>query len=141
MTFIGPTTIALMGDKVSARRLMIASDVPVVPGSEGALASLSDLKNRSKKVVIPIMLKAAVGGGGRGMRIVREDADLEATMRVDAKLSCVLVTIKFFASVTSMSLDILKSRFYAISMVEGFTYSSGTAVCSASAKAFRRGAE
>ena len=53
-TFIGPSprAIALMGDKVSARQLMIASDVPVVPGSEGALASLSDLKKAVQNAIL-----------------------------------------------------------------------------------------
>ena len=78
--FIGPTadTIRLLGDKVSAKRVMQKAGVPCVPGSEGALGDDMDENRRlAKKVGYPIIIRAAGGGGGRGMRVVRREEDLE----------------------------------------------------------------
>ncbi len=77
--FIGPTaeTIRLMGDKVSAKQVMIAAGVPCVPGSEGALPD--DPKYiiaTAKRIGYPVIIKAAGGGGGRGMRVVHNEAAL-----------------------------------------------------------------
>ncbi len=72
--FIGPSEHAmkLMGDKVQAKALMKKYQVPTVPGSEGALASARELEELVKNIGFPVILKAAAGGGGRGMRIVRQ---------------------------------------------------------------------
>ena len=78
--FIGPTadTIRLMGDKVSAKKAMQKAGVPCVPGSAGALGSdFEENKRLANKIGYPIIIKAAGGGGGRGMRVVRSDAELE----------------------------------------------------------------
>ncbi|WP_218110265.1 acetyl-CoA carboxylase biotin carboxylase subunit [Oligoflexus tunisiensis] len=77
--FIGPSDQAmhLMGDKVQAKNLMKKHNVPTVPGSDGALGSLDELQELAQKIGYPIILKAAAGGGGRGMRIVRQDAELK----------------------------------------------------------------
>lgn len=77
--FIGPTAqmISLMGDKAKAREMMIAADVPVVPGSEGKLTDSEDAKKIAESIGYPIMLKASAGGGGRGMRIVWKENELE----------------------------------------------------------------
>lgn len=82
---IGPTSKAMqqMGDKVAARHIMQNAKVPVVPGSDGPLSSVSELKQIVRNVGFPMILKAAAGGGGRGMRVVRSDADLE-----EAFLAC-----------------------------------------------------
>ncbi len=77
--FIGPTaeTIRLMGDKVSAKQSMIAAGVPCVPGSEGALPeNPREIMAIAKKVGYPVIIKAAGGGGGRGMRVVHSEAQL-----------------------------------------------------------------
>ena len=66
-----------LGDKVSARKLAIAADVPVVPGTEGAVATFEEVKAFTDKYGFPIIIKAAYGGGGRGMRVVREEASLK----------------------------------------------------------------
>ena len=66
-----------LGDKVSARKLAIAADVPVVPGTEGAVAKFEEVKSFTDKYGFPIIIKAAYGGGGRGMRVVRDEASLE----------------------------------------------------------------
>lgn len=77
--FIGPNadTIRLLGDKVSAKRAMKRAGVPCVPGSEGALGDdLAENIKLANKIGYPIIIKAAGGGGGRGMRVVRRDEDL-----------------------------------------------------------------
>lgn len=78
--FIGPTadTIRLLGDKVSAKRVMKKAGVPCVPGSEGALGdNIEENIKLARQVGYPIIIKAAGGGGGRGMRVVRREEDLE----------------------------------------------------------------
>ncbi|MEH6544902.1 MAG: acetyl-CoA carboxylase biotin carboxylase subunit [Sneathiella sp.] len=79
LVFIGPTaeSIDLMGNKAAAKRRMIAADVPCVPGYEEADQSDDTLIAASKTVGFPIMVKAAAGGGGRGMRLVMEAAGLQ----------------------------------------------------------------
>jgi acetyl-CoA carboxylase biotin carboxylase subunit len=77
--FIGPKaeTIRLMGDKVSAKRAMIKAGVPCVPGSEGALPdNPKEIIATAKRVGYPVIIKAAGGGGGRGMRVVHTEAAL-----------------------------------------------------------------
>ncbi|HAH71119.1 MAG TPA: acetyl-CoA carboxylase biotin carboxylase subunit [Succinivibrionaceae bacterium] len=81
--FIGPTadTIRLMGDKVSAKKAMQRSGVPCVPGSAGALGDdPEENKKLAAKIGYPIIIKAAGGGGGRGMRVVRNEAELESSI-------------------------------------------------------------
>lgn len=80
LKFIGPKsdTISLLGDKEAARNLMIENNIPVVPGSDGPLEDLEDLKKTSWKMGFPMMLKAVSGGGGRGMRIIRSASELES---------------------------------------------------------------
>ncbi|KAJ6161363.1 Pyruvate carboxylase [Penicillium chermesinum] len=78
IVFVGPTpeTIDSLGDKVSARKLAIKCDVPVVPGTENPLEKYEDIKAFTDEYGFPIIIKAAFGGGGRGMRVVRNQADL-----------------------------------------------------------------
>ena len=66
-----------MGDKITAKETMILAGVPVVPGGEGLLSSVEDAKEQAKVVGYPIILKATAGGGGKGMRVVWEDAEIE----------------------------------------------------------------
>jgi acetyl-CoA carboxylase, biotin carboxylase subunit len=77
--FIGPTpeVMVLMSDKSKAKDVMIAAGVPVVPGSDGAITDIADAKKRASEVGYPVILKAAQGGGGRGMRVVEEEGYLE----------------------------------------------------------------
>jgi len=77
--FIGPTVevMQLMSDKSKAKDVMIAAEVPVVPGSDGAIDDIDDAKKRAKVVGYPVILKAAQGGGGRGMRVVEDESYLE----------------------------------------------------------------
>ena len=78
ITFIGPDaeTIENMGNKAKAREMMIKAGVPVVPGCEGTIDSEEEALKEAKRIGYPVMLKASAGGGGRGIRIVREEKDL-----------------------------------------------------------------
>jgi acetyl-CoA carboxylase biotin carboxylase subunit len=80
LVFIGPSAEAMevMGSKTSARRAAIAAGAPVVPGTTEALASLADARQTSAKIGYPVMLKAAAGGGGKGMRQVTSEAELQS---------------------------------------------------------------
>ncbi|MEO7922144.1 MAG: acetyl-CoA carboxylase biotin carboxylase subunit [Chitinophagaceae bacterium] len=77
--FIGPTPdmINSMGDKITAKETMIKAGVPVVPGGEGLLQSVDEAKGLAKNMGYPVILKATAGGGGKGMRIVWEESELE----------------------------------------------------------------
>src|SRR6201995_2508768 len=77
--FIGPTPAMInsMGDKITAKETMIKAGVPVVPGGQGLLESLDQAKGMAKEVGYPIILKATAGGGGKGMRVVWEEAEME----------------------------------------------------------------
>lgn len=77
--FIGPTAdmINAMGDKITAKETMIKAGVPVVPGGEGLLQSLEEATGMANDMGYPVILKATAGGGGKGMRIVWEEADME----------------------------------------------------------------
>ncbi|MEA5082990.1 MAG: acetyl-CoA carboxylase biotin carboxylase subunit [Lachnospiraceae bacterium] len=78
--FIGPDaeTIDKMGNKSNARELMIEAKVPVIPGSDGVVEDSQKAKEVAKKLGYPVMVKASAGGGGKGIRIVRSEEDLEA---------------------------------------------------------------
>jgi acetyl-CoA carboxylase, biotin carboxylase subunit len=82
LVFIGPPAdvMALMGDKISAKQAMRAADVPTVPGTEGA-TSLADVRDVAAEVGFPLLLKATAGGGGKGMRLVADPAELEDAYR------------------------------------------------------------
>ncbi|KAK5073441.1 pyruvate carboxylase [Lithohypha guttulata] len=77
--FIGPShkTINDLGDKVSARNLAMKANVPVVPGTEGPVEKYEDVKKFTDEYGFPIIIKAAFGGGGRGMRVVRDQENLK----------------------------------------------------------------
>jgi acetyl-CoA carboxylase biotin carboxylase subunit len=77
--FIGPTPdmINKMGDKITAKETMIKAGVPVVPGGEGLLESIAEAKSLAKDVGYPVILKATAGGGGKGMRVVWEESEME----------------------------------------------------------------
>ncbi len=90
--FIGPSykVIDLMGNKSNSKELMKSAGVPVIPGSEGSLRDLEDAKKIAKEIGFPIMLKAAAGGGGKGIRLVEEMKDLESAYNIvkqEAKVS------------------------------------------------------
>src|SRR5437899_12405413 len=78
LKFIGPPPeiIRLMGEKEKARQAMKKANVPILPGSDGVIASEEEAIEWAKQVGLPVILKAKAGGGGRGMRVVRSEAEL-----------------------------------------------------------------
>lgn len=78
LVFIGPSPEAMkqMGDKVAAKQLMVQTNVPTVPGSPEPLRSVDELQRFAQEHGYPLILKAAAGGGGRGMRVVSDDSEL-----------------------------------------------------------------
>jgi acetyl-CoA carboxylase biotin carboxylase subunit len=90
--FIGPTPemINKMGDKITAKETMIKAGVPVVPGGEGLLESIEEAKELAKVVGYPVILKATAGGGGKGMRVVWKEDEIEkayTTAKIEAAAS------------------------------------------------------
>jgi len=78
LTFIGPTAehIRVMGDKITAKQAVMDVGIPVVPGSKGAITNKEQAMRVAKEVGFPLLVKAASGGGGRGMKLARTEADL-----------------------------------------------------------------
>jgi len=83
ITFIGPSaeSIALMGSKVEARRAASKYEVPMVPGTLDPVESEDEARRIAKSIGFPIMLKASGGGGGKGLRLVRSDEEMESALR------------------------------------------------------------
>ena len=79
ITFIGPSVevMALMSDKSKAKEVMKKAGVPVIPGSEGAIDGVEEAKIVAKEIGYPVIIKAASGGGGRGMRVVQRESEME----------------------------------------------------------------
>ena len=83
LLFIGPRpeTIELMGNKLAARRKMLESGVPVIPGTDAAVADPDAAVAAAREIGFPVLLKAAAGGGGKGMRVVRDEGEIAAALR------------------------------------------------------------
>ncbi|MBB5690813.1 acetyl-CoA carboxylase biotin carboxylase subunit [Roseomonas alkaliterrae] len=84
LKFIGPSPehIRMMGDKIAAKNAMRSLGVPLVPGSPGALESFEEARAIAEQVKFPVLIKAAAGGGGRGMKVARSAEELEEAWRV-----------------------------------------------------------
>ena len=90
MTFIGPKPehIRLMGDKIAAKAAVKAAGIPVVPGSDGALTDEAQAMDVARTIGFPVLVKASAGGGGRGMKVARTEAELAnalATAKAEAR--------------------------------------------------------
>lgn len=81
--FIGPSAEVMltMGDKIRAREAMKKAGIPVVPGTEGSISDEKEAVNVIRGIGLPVMIKAAAGGGGKGMRLVHEEKDIETALR------------------------------------------------------------
>lgn len=81
--FIGAShkSIDLLGSKTEAKALALKNNVPVVPGTDQPLQDLDQIKKIANDIGYPVLIKASAGGGGKGMRVVREDADIESSLR------------------------------------------------------------
>lgn len=84
LKFIGPSynAIEAMGNKSNAKEMMKTAGIPVIPGSNGSIKGLKDAMSIAKKIGYPVMLKAANGGGGKGIRIVRKERELEENYNI-----------------------------------------------------------
>jgi pyruvate carboxylase len=82
VTFVGPTPalLELLGDKTAARRLAASAGVPTLPGTENPVKSSAEAHKIAKEIGYPVIVKAAMGGGGRGMRVVHDEAQLTARL-------------------------------------------------------------
>jgi len=90
ITFIGPTAehIRIMGDKITAKETAEKLGIPVVPGSDGGVKDIADAKRVGKEIGYPVIIKATAGGGGRGMKVARNEAEMEtafSTARSEGK--------------------------------------------------------
>ena len=90
--FIGPScdVIKLMGNKANSKELMKKAGVPVIPGSDGKIKDFQEAKSIAKKIGFPVILKASAGGGGKGIRIVRQEEELKDAYNIvkqEAKVS------------------------------------------------------
>lgn len=83
LTFIGPTaeTIRLMGDKITAKQAAMDAGIPVVPGSDGAIIDMDEARKVAKAIGFPVLIKAASGGGGRGMKVAESEDKLESALQ------------------------------------------------------------
>lgn len=97
ITLIGPTpeNMDAMGDKLSAKALMKKANVPTVPGSDGSVETLEEAAQVIKKIGYPVIIKASAGGGGKGMRVVKQDSELESAFR-----ACQSEGLNYFADKT-----------------------------------------
>jgi acetyl-CoA carboxylase biotin carboxylase subunit len=84
LVYVGPTaaTMRLLGDKIAARRTALEAGVPVLPGSAGEVRESKEAARLGRELGYPILIKAAAGGGGKGMRVIRRDKDLESGFRM-----------------------------------------------------------
>ena len=84
LTFIGPSSdhIRMMGDKITAKTAMASLGVPLVPGSDGALPDLDAARRVAARIGYPVLIKAAAGGGGRGMKVAHTPAEIDDAWRV-----------------------------------------------------------
>ncbi len=82
MIFIGPTSdhIKLMGDKITAKKAVMDAGIPVVPGSDGGVEDIDEARKIAKDIGFPLLVKAASGGGGRGMRLAKTANDLDEAL-------------------------------------------------------------
>ncbi len=83
LIFIGPPAGAIrsMGNKLSARAIMVEAGVRVIPGTDGAVSDPAEARRLAEEIGFPVMIKAAAGGGGKGMRVVRSAAEMESALR------------------------------------------------------------
>ena len=125
LTFVGPPpeAIRVMGDKVQARDRAAALGVPVVPGSRAPVADTAGAASVARSVGYPILLKAAAGGGGRGMRVVRSLAELsEAFLAAQAEAQAAfgdgrLYVERFLERVRHVEIQVLGDRFGAVAQL------------------------
>ena len=131
--FIGPAaeTMEAMGDKIAARKRMIAAGVPVVPGTEQPLQSAEEAVRICNEVGYPVMLKASMGGGGKGMRLIHNESEVvEATTRHAPSPCPPLETTRSIWKSSWKNPTTSSSRYWATTTATSSTSSTANAPCS-----------
>lgn len=132
--FIGPNpeTMEAMGDKIAARIKMIEAGVPVVPGTQDNLKSVEEAIELCNKIGYPVMLKASMGGGGKGMRLIHSVEEVkEAYTTAKSESLSSLATTRFIWRSSLKSLITSSSRFLVTSMETSFIYVNANVPCNA----------
>ncbi len=133
--FIGPNpeTMEAMGDKISARIKMIEAGVPVVPGTQENPKSVEEAVELCNKIGYPVMLKASMGGGGKGMRLIHtvQKKWKRPIQPPKANLFLLSVTTRFIWRSSLKSLITSSSRFLVTSMETSFIYANANVPCNA----------
>jgi len=119
ITFIGPTVsnLGLAGDKIAAKRIIQEAGIPVVPSSRGGVATVEEASAVSAEIGYPVMIKAAGGGGGRGIRVCQDEADLKedfSVAKMESRASFgndELYIEKFIARPRHIEFQVLADRF------------------------------
>ncbi len=139
--FIGPPAAAMaaVGDKVECKRLARKSKVPTVPGSEGAVDDERQAMGLAEEIGYPVIIKAAAGGGGRGMRIAHNDVSLRrGSRRPRPRPKTPSRTRRFTSRNTSSEAATWKCRCWAITTGTSFTCGNATARCSGGTRSWSR---
>lgn len=119
IVFIGPSPDAMnmLGDKVAAKKIAQACNVPMIEDSKISLTDSSVALSEAQRIGLPVILKAAAGGGGRGMRVIRNEEDLEKSLpKPNAKLPMRLVMTPFLLKSLLTTPSILKCKFWAMNL-------------------------
>ena len=138
-TFIGPSPdhIRLMGDKIAAKQAVMEAGIPVVPGSDGGVEDADSAMQIAKDIGFPVIIKASAGGGGRGMKMAKTEADLKEAFETARTEALAVfgngeVYIEKFLGIHA----ILKFRFWLIIMARSYTWANATALCNVVIKRF-----
>ena len=134
--FVGPPSHVLsqMGDKIKAKELAKRCNVPTIPGSEKPISSVEEAKQLAREYGLPVMFKAAAGGGGRGMRLIEHEDEIEAAFEM-VKSEAHKAFGNTRSSVNILSIpNISKYRFWRITMVMLFIYLNVTVPCNVAIK-------
>ena len=133
LKFIGPRSemLRLMGNKVAAREAMEKAGLPLLPGARGVLQDADEAETIARKVGFPVILKAAAGGGGRGMKIVREISGVRQAFETPARRPWrPSATARCTWSATSRSPATSRCRWWPTSTATSSTWASASAPCS-----------
>ena len=119
LRFVGPKPELLekMGDKVAAKKAADLAGVPTLPATPSPVSKATDALKWGRKIGFPLIIKAAFGGGGRGMRVVNKEEDLKPMLEeAQEKLKELLGIQQFFLSVTLAEQNILRFKFWETGM-------------------------
>jgi acetyl-CoA carboxylase biotin carboxylase subunit len=136
ITFIGPSGdhIRIMGDKIEAKQTAKRLGIPCVPGSDGAIDDEKEAKRIAAEIGYPVIIKAAAGGGGRGMKVARNEDDLEMALATAKPRRAPPATMRSTSKSTSKSRAILNCRCLATAWAMACISASATVRCNAATR-------